>query len=111
MAWGGVEWRWVGGGGFREGAADADSPVEIYNLVPGVDYYKVLSGGQTLRQGGVTPVGPLRMICIYQGARPLRELVYNWATSETQDDLGNEYVAPLTDDEIARLRSHLLVLE
>lgn len=39
----------------------------------------------------------------------LRELVYNWATSETQDDLGSEYVDPLMAEEIARLRSHLLV--
>ena len=69
-------------------AADADSPVEIYNLVPGVDYYyKVLSGAQTLKQGGVTPVGPLRMICTYQGARP-RHAVYNvrdlggWKTAD-----------------------------
>ena len=69
-------------------AADADPPVEIYNLVPGVDYYyKVLSGTQTLKQGGVTPVGPLRMICTYQGARP-RHAVYNvrdlggWKTAD-----------------------------
>lgn len=44
-------------------------------------------------------------------ALSINELVYNWATSETQDDLGNEYVAPLTADEIARLRAHLLVAD
>ena len=41
-----------------------DSPAEIYNLVPGVDYYyKVLgSDGAVLKTGCVRPVGPLRMI-------------------------------------------------
>lgn len=39
----------------------------------------------------------------------INELVYNWATSETQDDLETEYIAPLTAQEIARLREHLLV--
>ena len=40
------------------------SPAEIYNLIPGVQYYyKVLdAGGKVLKTACVTPVGPLRMI-------------------------------------------------
>lgn len=40
------------------------SPADIYNLIPGVDYYyKVMdAGGSVLKTGCVTPVGPLRMI-------------------------------------------------
>jgi len=43
--------------------ADA-SPAEIYNLIPGVQYYyKVLDAdGKVLKTACVTPVGPLRMI-------------------------------------------------
>lgn len=42
----------------------SDSPAEIYNLVPGVNYYyKVLdSNGKTIKTGCVRPVGPLRWI-------------------------------------------------
>ena len=40
------------------------SPVEIYNLIPDIDYYyKVLdSNGNVLKSGCVRPIGPLRMI-------------------------------------------------
>ena len=40
------------------------SPVEIYNLIPGVPYYyRVLAEeGTVMKQACVTPVGPLRMI-------------------------------------------------
>ncbi len=42
----------------------AESPAQVYNLIPGVDYYyKVLDGSdKVLGQGCVRPVGPLRMI-------------------------------------------------
>ena len=42
----------------------SESPAEIYNLIPGVDYYyKVLGNGDAvLKSGCVRPVGPLRMI-------------------------------------------------
>jgi len=40
-----------------------DSPVEVYNLVPGVKYYyKVFDGAKVLKTAYVVPVGPLRMI-------------------------------------------------
>ena len=42
----------------------SDSPAEVYNLIPGVNYYyKVLdSNGKALKTGCVRPVGPLRWI-------------------------------------------------
>ena len=42
----------------------SDSPAEIYNLIPGVNYfYKVLgSDGKAIKTGCVRPVGPLRWI-------------------------------------------------
>lgn len=42
----------------------SESPVKVYNLIPGVDYfYKVVdSNGKVLKSGCVQPVGPLRMI-------------------------------------------------
>ena len=40
------------------------SPAEVFNLIPGVNYYyKVLAGdGNVLKTACVTPVGPMRMI-------------------------------------------------
>ena len=42
----------------------SDSPAEIYNLIPGVNYYyKVLgSDGKAVKTGCIRPVGPLRWI-------------------------------------------------
>ena len=42
----------------------SQSPAEIYNLIPGVDYYyKVIgSNGSVLKTGCVRPIGPMRMI-------------------------------------------------
>lgn len=42
----------------------SNSPVEIYNLIPGVPYYyRVLAkDGTVMKRACVTPVGPLRMI-------------------------------------------------
>ena len=42
----------------------SDSPAEIYNLIPDVDYYyKVLDSNQSvLASGHIRPVGPMRMI-------------------------------------------------
>lgn len=42
----------------------SDSPVEVYNLIPGVPYYyRVLAkDGRIMKLACVTPVGPLRMI-------------------------------------------------
>lgn len=63
----------------RTVATDAESPVEIYNLIPGEYYYcRVLAGdGKTLRQACITPVGPLRMISTYEGTERPRRAVYN----------------------------------
>ena len=79
----------------REVATDADSPVSIYNLVPGVDYYyRILDGEKVLKQGGVTPVGPLRMISTYPGSERPRRAVYNmrdlggWRTAD-----GRQHIA------------------
>ena len=42
----------------------SESPAQVYNLIPGVDYYyKVIgSGDAVLKTGCVRPVGPMRMI-------------------------------------------------
>ena len=79
----------------REAATEADSPVSIYNLVPGVDYYyRILDGEKVLKQGGVTPVGPLRMISTYPGSERPRRAVYNmrdlggWRTAD-----GRQHIA------------------
>ena len=45
----------------------------------------------------------------YPETTDIGELVYNWATTETGDDPGTEYVDPLTPAEIALLRQYLLV--
>lgn len=73
----------------REVATDADSPVDIYNLVPGTTYYyRILGVDRTLRQGGISPVGPLRMISTYPGSERPRRAVYNmrdlggWRTAD-----------------------------
>lgn len=59
-------------------AADVESPVEIYNLVPGTHYYyRVLDGQRILKEAIATPVGPLRMISTYEGDQRPRRAVYN----------------------------------
>ena len=53
---------------------DNESPAEVYNLIPGVEYYyKVVdSEGNVLKAASITPIGPLRMI--YGIAENVRDL-------------------------------------
>ena len=94
-------------------ATDADSPIEVYNLVPGVDYYyKVLAGGKPLKEGGVSPKGPLRMISTYEGTERPRRAVYNmrdlggWKTPGGHIAYGKVYrgsnIDNLNDDPYAK---------
>ena len=62
----------------KQVAADVESPVEIYNLVPGTRYYyRVLDGRRILKEAIALPVGPLRMISTYEGDQRPRRAVYN----------------------------------
>ena len=62
------------------------SPCEIYNLIPGVEYYyKVLaSDGSVIKVGSITPTGPLRAMKL-SGVKNLRDLG-GWESSFLRED-------------------------
>ena len=51
----------------------SSSPAMVYNLVPGIIYfYRVYAGNRILKEGGLLPVGPLRMV--YGVSKNVRDL-------------------------------------
>ena len=67
----------------------SSSPCEIYNLIPGVEYYyKVLdSNGNVIKASSITPIGPLRAMKL-SGVKNMRDLG-GWESSLFMRSDGN----------------------